>query len=51
MFMEKGHCPTCNTESRTVQKNPKLFECEKCRTVFSEFGFVQVGQEVEVNLA
>ncbi len=51
MFMENGHCPTCNTEARIKEKNPKLFQCGTCKTVFSEFGFVQVGGEVEVNLA
>ncbi|HLE07349.1 MAG TPA: hypothetical protein VI933_01870 [archaeon] len=51
MFMERGHCPTCNTEARALKGEQKLFQCGACKTVFSEFGFVQVGGEVEVNLA
>ena len=40
MMIGKDNCPSCGVESKVWKKNPTVFMCPKCKSVFSEFGVV-----------
>ncbi|MBI4016045.1 MAG: hypothetical protein HY362_05015 [Candidatus Aenigmarchaeota archaeon] len=51
MFINESRCPSCGIESNVFMKDPKIFICPTCSTVFSEFGLVRSGVEQEVQLS
>ena len=49
MFMiSEKYCPNCGINGKEWEKNPKVLVCPICSTIFSEFGFVSIGDEQEV---
>jgi len=51
MFKSENRCPVCSVEGSKWKKEPRVFLCPSCSTVFSEFGIVNSGYTKEVDLA
>jgi hypothetical protein len=45
--MIKDRCPLCGAKGRVWHKEPEVFRCPSCMSVYSEFGFiVETGREL-----
>ena len=49
MFKNPNKCPWCATDGKKWKTNPDIFKCPACNAVFSEFGLVNNGQNVEMS--
>jgi len=45
MIVEPKKCPSCTTSGKIWKKNPEIFVCPNCSTVFNEFGILIVNEE------
>ncbi len=47
MMIGGRRCPTCGVEGETWRKNPDVFLCHRCNTIYNEFGVVLQGNKRE----
>jgi len=48
--MFKGKCPLCGTSGKIWKKNPQVFICPNCKSIFSDFGLILESEKDVINI-
>ncbi|MBI4021030.1 MAG: hypothetical protein HY369_02195 [Candidatus Aenigmarchaeota archaeon] len=48
--MDTTKCPLCGTSGKEWNKEPQVYECRSCSTLYSEFGLVMESQQEQPDL-